>query len=169
MTRTTTPTPAEDATAAFDACRQLSLTGLAPELDVRHERRRARRVQEARLPRVKTLNDFDLTANPMISPHIIGLLRSGTFIDASEPVVLLGNSGTGKSHLLIGACLAAAETGRRVRYASPAPNSPTNSAKPKTTTTSPASWPATHDSTSSPSTNSATSASTPAPPSSSSK
>lgn len=140
MTRTTTP--ADDATAAFDACRQLSLTGLAPELDdlcataikrrltypaflaealrveldVRHERRRARRVQEARLPRVKTLDDFDLTANPMISPHIIAMLRSGTFIDTSQPVVLLGNSGTGKSHLLIGTCLAAAECGRRVRY-----------------------------------------------------
>ena len=142
MTRSTTPTPATDTGAAFDACRQLNLTGLAPELDdlcavavkqrltypafladalrveldVRHERRRARRVQEARLPRVKTLDDFDLTANPMISPHIIATLRTGAFIDASEPVVLLGNSGTGKSHLLIGTCLAAAETGRRVRY-----------------------------------------------------
>ena len=30
--------------------------------------------------------------------------------------MLLGNSGTGKSHLLIGACLAAAENGLRVRY-----------------------------------------------------
>ena len=37
-------------------------------------------------------------------------------MDAGEPVVLLGDSGTGKSHLLIGLGLAACEQGRRVRY-----------------------------------------------------
>ena len=143
MTRTRTPTSSTATTAtAEQACRDLNLTGLAPaveelctraitqratypafleeamrvELDIRHERRRARRVQEAKLPRLKTLEDFDLNANPMISPQIIATLRSGVFIDNSEPVVLLGNSGTGKSHLLIGTCLAAAETGHRVRY-----------------------------------------------------
>ncbi len=136
------PTTTMTTTAAFDACRNLNLTGLAPELetlcahatkqrmsypdflthaltieiDIRHERRRQRRVLEAKLPRIKTLDTFDTTANPNISAHTIALLRDGTFIDNSEPVVLLGNSGTGKSHLLIAACLAAAENGRRVRY-----------------------------------------------------
>jgi DNA replication protein DnaC len=57
-----------------------------------------------------------LSANPNISTQTIAILRDGTFIDRSEPVVFLGNSGTGKSHLLIAACLAAAEAGRRVRY-----------------------------------------------------
>jgi DNA replication protein DnaC len=37
-------------------------------------------------------------------------------MDAGEPVVLLGDSGTGKTHLLIGLGLAACEQGRRVRY-----------------------------------------------------
>ena len=41
-------------------------------------------------------------------------------IDAGEPVVLLGDSGTGKTHLLIGLGLAACEQGRRVRYATTA-------------------------------------------------
>ena len=41
-------------------------------------------------------------------------------MDAGEPVVLLGDSGTGKSHLLIGLGLAACEQGRRVRYATTA-------------------------------------------------
>ncbi len=139
MTKTTTIT---DTTTAVDACRQLALTGLAPalgdlcddaarrrishptflaealqiELDIRHERRRARRVHEARLPRIKTLDDFDLTANENITPATIALLRDGTFVTNNEPVVLLGNSGTGKSHLLIGTCLAAAENGLRARY-----------------------------------------------------
>jgi DNA replication protein DnaC len=35
---------------------------------------------------------------------------------AGEPVVLLGDSGTGKSHLLIGLGVAACEQGRSVRY-----------------------------------------------------
>jgi DNA replication protein DnaC len=37
-------------------------------------------------------------------------------MDASEPIVLLGDSGTGKSHLLIILGLAACEQSRRVRY-----------------------------------------------------
>ena len=143
MTKTSIATlSTPSTTAAFDACRTLNLTGLAPEvdtlcahaikqrssypefltealtieIDVRHERRRQRRVLEAKLPRIKTLDSFDTGANPNISAQTIALLRDGTFIDKSEPVVLLGNSGTGKSHLLIAACLAAAENGRRVRY-----------------------------------------------------
>lgn len=71
---------------------------------------------EARMPRIKTLDDFDLAANTNIDPTTIAVLRDGTFIDNNEPVVLLVNSGTGKSHLLVGACLAAAENGQRARY-----------------------------------------------------
>lgn len=37
-------------------------------------------------------------------------------MDAREPVVPVADSGTGKSHLLIGLGLAACEQGRRVRY-----------------------------------------------------
>jgi len=73
-------------------------------------------VHEARLPRIKTLDDFDLAANDNITPATIALLRDATFVANNEPVVLLGNSGTGKSHLLIGTCLAAAENGLRARY-----------------------------------------------------
>ncbi|WP_344063433.1 ATP-binding protein, partial [Nostocoides vanveenii] len=47
-------------------------------------------------------------------------MTSGTYLEAGEPVVMLGDSGTGKSHLLIGLGLAACEQGRRVRYATTA-------------------------------------------------
>jgi DNA replication protein DnaC len=140
MTKTTTTATAT--TTAFEACRDLSLTGLAAELeticthatkarlsypeflthalgielDARHQRRRQRRVLEAKLPRLKTFDTFNTEANQNISPQIIALLAEGGFIDNNEPVVLLGNSGTGKSHLLIATCLAAAENGRRTRY-----------------------------------------------------
>ena len=50
----------------------------------------------------------------------LATLAAGAWIDAGEPVVLLGDSGTGKTHLLIGLGLAACEQGRRVRYATTA-------------------------------------------------
>jgi DNA replication protein DnaC len=89
---------------------------LATEIDERGARRRTRRITEARFPRLKRLADFDLSAAPTIQPAQLAALASGTYLDAGEPVVLLGDSGTGKSHLLIGLGLAACEQGRRVRY-----------------------------------------------------
>jgi DNA replication protein DnaC len=93
---------------------------LSAEVDERGERRRQRRVNEARFPRVKRLADFDLGAAPSINPATIATLAGCSYLDAGEPVVLLGDSGTGKSHLLIGLGVAACEQGRRVRYATAA-------------------------------------------------
>ena len=89
---------------------------LSAEVDERDSRRRTRRLLEARFPRLKRLEDFDLTAAPGVNPATLAALAKGTWIDAGEPVVLIGDSGTGKSHLLIGLGVAACETGRRVRY-----------------------------------------------------
>lgn len=90
---------------------------LACELDERNERKRHRRVSEARFPRMKRLDDFDVTkACDNITAATLGTLRAGSFLDAGNPVVFLGDSGTGKSHLLIGTGIAAAEAGKRVRY-----------------------------------------------------
>jgi DNA replication protein DnaC len=89
---------------------------LAAEVDDRTERRRTRRLNDAKFPRIKRLADFDVDAVPGISAGTLGHLAAGGYLDAGEPVVLLGDSGTGKSHLLIGLGLAACEQGRRVRY-----------------------------------------------------
>jgi DNA replication protein DnaC len=89
---------------------------LAAEVDERGARRHTRRITEARFPRLKRLADFDLSAAPTIQPAQLAALASGTYLDAGEPIVALGDSGTGKSHLLIGLGLAACEQGRRVRY-----------------------------------------------------
>jgi len=68
------------------------------------------------LPRLKRLEDFDTAVAPAIAPATLAVLGRGAWIDAGEPVVLLGDSGTGKSHLLIALGMAACEAGRRVRY-----------------------------------------------------
>ena len=89
---------------------------LSVEVDERAERRRVRRIAEAKFPRIKRLAEFNLDVVPSITPAQLAALAGGAWIDAGEPVVLLGDSGTGKSHLLIGLGLAACEQGRRVRY-----------------------------------------------------
>ena len=89
---------------------------LTAELEDRNARRRERRIREARFPRLKQLADFDLAAAPTVDPALLSALERGDWIDAAEPVVLLGDSGTGKSHLLIGLGVAACQRGLRVRY-----------------------------------------------------
>jgi len=88
---------------------------LAAETDDRASRRRARRIGEARCPRLKRLADFNTDAIPGIAAQLAAL-ATGAWIDAGQPVVLVGDSGRGKTHLLIGLGLAACEQGRRVRY-----------------------------------------------------
>ena len=88
---------------------------LAAEVDDRAERRRERRIADARFPRLKRLAEFDCARSP-VNAATLAALAAGSFIEHGDPIVLLGDSGTGKSHLLIGTGMAAAEAGKRVRY-----------------------------------------------------
>jgi DNA replication protein DnaC len=89
---------------------------LGAECDDRAERRRYRRVREAGFPRPKRLEQFDFDANPTINPATIHTLAAGSWIATGAPLCLIGDSGTGKTHLLIALGTAAAEAGHRVRY-----------------------------------------------------
>ncbi|MBA3955850.1 MAG: ATP-binding protein [Acidimicrobiia bacterium] len=114
--RAEAPRMADDAARARLTHRAYLAEVLSAEVDERDARRRVRRVVEARFPRMKRLGDFDHSVAPSVAPATIAALAGGAFIDAGEPVVLLGDSGTGKTHLLIGLGVAACEAGRRVRY-----------------------------------------------------
>ena len=89
---------------------------LSAEVDDRTQRRRSRRISEAKFPRLKRLSEFNIDAVDTITPATLAHLATGAYMTAGEPVVLLGDSGTGKSHLLIGLGVAACEQGRSVRY-----------------------------------------------------
>jgi DNA replication protein DnaC len=89
---------------------------LAMECDEREDRRKTRLVREAGFPRAKRLDDFDFTANPLVDPGLIHTLAKGAWIRAGQPLCLIGDSGTGKSHLLIALGTEAAMAGYRVKY-----------------------------------------------------
>ncbi|KFF58050.1 ATPase AAA [Cryobacterium sp. MLB-32] len=100
---------------------QLSYQGFLAELllaecDDRDRRSSVRRVKAAGFPRDKWLGDFDFDANPTINPATINTLATGDWVRRGQPLCLIGDSGTGKSHLLIALGTAAAEKGFRVKY-----------------------------------------------------
>ncbi|MGH3096709.1 MAG: IS21-like element helper ATPase IstB [Streptosporangiales bacterium] len=100
---------------------QLSYLGFLAELvmaecDDRDKRRAVRRVHDARFPREKRLDDFSFDANPSVSAAVIHQLATCAWVKNGHPLCLIGDSGTGKTHLLIALGTAAAEAGYRVRY-----------------------------------------------------
>src|SRR5271169_27334 len=107
--------------AAAAARQQASYKGflvelLSVECDDREERRKARLVRDAAFPRPKRLEDFDYAANPNVPAALISTMARAAWVTAGQPCCLIGDSGTGKSHLLIGLGTAAAEHGCKVRY-----------------------------------------------------
>jgi DNA replication protein DnaC len=113
---------------------------LTAECDEREARRRIRLVNEAKFPRTKRLADFDHTRIPDITPAALGHLASGAWIDKGEPLVLLGEPGTGKTHLAIGLAIRACQAGHRVLFAPPA-NGSTNSPTPTAADACRPNWP----------------------------
>ncbi len=65
--------------------------------------------------------DFDFEANPVVNPATIHTLAECAWVRAGDPLCLIGDSGTGESHLLIGLGTAAAQQGFRFRGAGAGP------------------------------------------------
>ena len=89
---------------------------LAAELEEREHNTVTRRLQEAHLPKLKTLEEFDFQTAPHIPAALIRHLAEGGYLQRSEPVVLLGETGTGKTHLATGLAVAACRQRKRVRF-----------------------------------------------------
>ncbi len=86
------------------------------ELIDREQRASERRIKAARFPVLKTLETFDFSAQPSINESLVRELMVGEYMDRRENVLLIGNSGTGKSHLATALGMAACAQGRRVRF-----------------------------------------------------
>ena len=88
---------------------------LAAEMEERESRAIARLLHEARLPRMKTLEAFEFDRSG-VSAAQLRTLAEGDYVAKAEPVLLVGEAGTGKTHLATGLCVAACRQRRRVRF-----------------------------------------------------
>jgi DNA replication protein DnaC len=96
---------------------QTFLLRLAERESLERERRSAeRRVKAAGFPVIKTLDTFDFDAQPSLNQALVRELLRGEYIDQHENVLLVGNSGTGKTHLATALGFTACHQGRRVRF-----------------------------------------------------
>lgn len=89
---------------------------LALEVAEREERRAQRRIKAAGFPLPKTLESFDFQRAPHLPEALLRHLATGTYIPPAEPILFLGESGTGKTHLATALGMAAAQAGRAVRF-----------------------------------------------------
>jgi DNA replication protein DnaC len=89
---------------------------LEAEVHERSERRERRRLIDARFPLLKRLEEFRFSDNPKIPQATIAALAEGTWIADRESLILIGDSGTGKTHLATALAVCACQQGRRVRF-----------------------------------------------------
>ena len=89
---------------------------LGAELDERERHTIERRIKDSRLPRLKTLDEFDFTATPKVPAKLLRELSEGGYMKVAEPVIFIGDSGTGKTHLATGLCIAACQQKKRCRF-----------------------------------------------------
>ena len=69
----------------------------------------------AKLPLAKELADMKLDGTP-INGDLVAQLATGAFLETKRNIVLVGGTGTGKSHIAIGITRALIRTGRKARF-----------------------------------------------------
>jgi len=86
------------------------------ELLDREKRAADRRLKAAKFPTLKTLENFDFAARPSVNKVLIAELARCEWIDKRENLILIGNPGTGKSHLATALAAQACQKGYKVRF-----------------------------------------------------
>ncbi len=106
------------ARAASDNLDHLAFLLQLTELELIERERKAaeRRLKTARFPAHKTLDEFDFKARPSVNKPLMLQLLQGEYLDQRENILLVGPSGTGKSHLAISLGIAACGQGKKVRF-----------------------------------------------------
>lgn len=86
------------------------------ELIEREKRASQRRLKAAKFPNLKTLENFDFSAQSSINKVLVAELMRCQYLDDRESVILVGNPGTGKTHLAIALGVEACGRGQQVRF-----------------------------------------------------
>jgi len=106
----------DDAARKGSSMLEVLATLIGMEQTVRQQRALERRLREARLPKRKTLAEYDFNFPKKIAKAAIVRLFDCDFIPRHGCAVLMGPTGTGKSHLLNALGYTACERGHSVRY-----------------------------------------------------
>jgi DNA replication protein DnaC len=86
------------------------------ELIERERRAAERRLKAARFPAHKPLDEFDFQARPSVNKPLTLRLVQGEYLDKRENILIVGPSGTGKTHLATALGMAACGLGKKVRF-----------------------------------------------------
>jgi DNA replication protein DnaC len=86
------------------------------ELLDREARAAERRLKAARFPSLKTLETFDFPFQPSLNKMLVNQLMLGEYIDQRESIILIGQPGTGKTHLATAFGIKACQQGKKVRF-----------------------------------------------------
>lgn len=86
------------------------------ELTARENKGLMKRIKAARFPVPKTLSEFNFDFQPKLDVKLIKTLATCEFIEKKENGILVGQPGTGKTHLAIGLGIKACEAGYSVRF-----------------------------------------------------
>src|ERR1700727_2209980 len=89
---------------------------LSTEVDARDSHGGESRINAARFPARKTLEEFDFTFQRSVKKTVIEHLGQLDFLHAKENVLLLGPPGTGKTHISIALGVRACLAGQRVLF-----------------------------------------------------
>jgi DNA replication protein DnaC len=88
---------------------------LAAEISEKKARSIKYQLTIARLPLAKEIEEFDFTATP-VNETLVRDLAGGGFLEQQRNVVLIGGTGTGKSHLAVAFARACIRDGARGRF-----------------------------------------------------
>jgi DNA replication protein DnaC len=86
------------------------------ELLDRERRAADRRLKAAKLPVIKTLDTFEFASQPSVNEALVRELMRGQYLADRENILIVGNSGTGKTHLATALAFSACAQGRKVRF-----------------------------------------------------